>query len=176
MAYSAMKSNFSTVRVPKIPSEPLNDRAMLLFLIDTCYLIELSKSSVGLYNSLKNLSKKGEVIITEEVVMEFQRNAQTKKDVRKNDVAELYRAINDRIVTKERIWVSQEEHANLSNRMKECSEKHNERLGQADASIIVLADIMKELYSKVLIFSKDKDIETLAPPSTEVVFCHPSFI
>ncbi|MEM4359610.1 MAG: hypothetical protein QXT45_03705 [Candidatus Bilamarchaeaceae archaeon] len=148
------------VELPKFHKE--------VFVLDTCYLIRLARSGYGVYTTLKQLSEKGDVIVTRQVVDEFQRNAQTKRDIKKEDVAELYRAINEGIVSQENIAVSKEEHQELSRRMQEKSHKKNRRLGLGDASIAILTDVLKGLYQKINIISEDSDLFVLLPTSEGV--------
>ncbi|GEM_PF-2784941 len=157
----------------KLPMSPLieplaqigvtnNEKTNKVFVLDTCYLIRLAKSSYGLYRSLKELAEKGDVIITEQVVEELQRNAKSKGDVKKEDIAELYRAINYGTVAKERVDVSPEEHATFSNIMKENSGNNNSRLGKGDASIVALVvNTLKGLYDTITVLSEDSDIYNL---------------
>jgi len=156
----------------KAAQEPLLDYLRpvnSVFVLDTCYLIRLAKSGHGVYKSLIRLSEKGDVIVTNHVVQEFQRNAHSKRDVKKDDIAELYRAIKIGAVVKERVDVSGDKHRSLSERMAEKSEKNNRRLGAGDASIVMLTDILKGLYERITVLSEDSDVSTLIPATSGVM-------
>ena len=140
-----------------------------VFVLDTCYCIRLAKSGHGVYDSLKRLSEKGDILVTEQVVKEFQRNVKLKRDVRKEDVAELYQAISTGVVTKEKIDVSEDEHKALSERMGELLEDNNTRLGLGDASIVMLTDVLKGLYERIMVLSEDSDLFTLIPATSGIM-------
>ena len=156
---------------PTLRREPLKEpisKVDRVFVLDTCYLIRLAKSDKGMYNGLKDLSEAGDVIVTEQVIEEFQRNVRLKRDVRKEDVAELYKAINEGVVAKEKVDVSEEEHKALSKRMGELSEDNNTRLGHGDSSIVVLTDILKDMYDFTTALSIDSDLYVLIPAKNGV--------
>jgi len=133
------------------------------FVLDTCYLIRLARSEAGIYNTLKRLSRHGDIIVTEQVVDEFKKNVKSKRDAEKEDVGELYRAINEGIVMKENVDVSKEKHEELSKSMGELSEVNNRRLGPGDASIVVITDMLKGLYDFITALSTDSDLHVLIP-------------
>ena len=129
-----------------------------VFVLDTCYLIRLAQSGYGIYRSLEELADKGDVIITEQVFDEF------KKHSTRNEMGELCRAIfHSGIVKKERIEVTAEKQEELSSLMRTLSEKNNSRLGAGDSSIIVLTEILGDLYDRTVILSDDSDVHLLIP-------------
>lgn len=156
---------------PNLKREPLKEpisKVNRVFVLDTCYLIRLANSEQGIYNSLKELSEAGDVMVTKQVVNEFKRNVKVKRNAEKDDVGELYRAINEGVVAKEKVDVSEEEHEALSKRMGELSDDNNTRLGRGDSSIVVLTDILKGLYDFITALSIDSDLHVLIPAGNGV--------
>jgi len=129
-----------------------------VFVLDTCYLIRLAQSGYGVYRSLEELADKGEIIITEQVFEEF------KKHSTRETMGELCRAIfHSGVVKKERIEVTPERQEELSSLMGILSEKNNSRLAAGDSSIIVLTEILGDLYDRTIVLSDDSDVHLLIP-------------
>lgn len=126
-----------------------------LFILDTCYLIQLARAGYGVYRSLKELSQKGDIIITEQVVHEFKRH------VDKQSITELHRAIIEGVVAKEEAAVTDQERAAMGEAMAKASEKKNSRVGSGEASILKLLDIVDGLYHKITVLSADSDVRLL---------------
>jgi|GEM_PF-2268145 len=129
-----------------------------VFVVDTCYLIRLAQSGYGIHRSLEELADKGEIIITEQVFDEFKRHST------KEEFGELCRAIfHSGIVKKEKIEVTPDKQEELSSIMKTLSDKDNSRLSEGDSSIIVITEILGDLYDRTVVLSDDGDVHLLIP-------------
>lgn len=144
-------------------------RTSRVFVLDTCYLLSLASSGYGVYQTLSELSAKGDVIITRQVLEEFRRNMVDKSKFqemlwgeRTKSYAELMHAVHESVVLLDNACVSAEDGAALSARMRCRSGKKNSRVGAGEASIALLVEgALLALYEKVIILSKDSDVPNL---------------
>lgn len=133
-----------------------------VFIIDTSYVIKLIESNAGVYESLKELADIGDVIITRQVLEEVKAHTkQTRQLVKRENVSELFRTINEGIISLEKTELTEELMRELSEKMKKVSDKKNSRVGKGDASIYEIAKIATDLYERVSVFSADQDVVDL---------------
>lgn len=134
-----------------------------IFLLDTCYLRRLIDSGYGVYETLKKLSEKGDVIITGQVMRELGRQLKFEKprDEAVRILGEFYRLFNEGKVQIEKVEVAPEKIKEMSAKMAEISEKGNKRVGEGEASIFEIARMLRGLYDSMHVLSQDSDVSVL---------------
>jgi hypothetical protein len=140
--------------------------------IDTCHLLEIVNTRIETKNIFKDVfeiitkDNLNTIIFMKNVMEEFENNLKTIKNYKKREEVrrewnELkYNNLNKNIWIEE-IEMSDENKLRLSERMKNNSSKNNSRLGDGEASIILHIEEYSDIFSKVIIYSNDSDINYL---------------
>jgi hypothetical protein len=140
--------------------------------IDTCHLLEIVNTRIETKNIFKDVfeiitkDNLNTIIFMKNVMEEFENNLKTIKDHKKREEVrrewnELkYNNLNKNVWIEE-IEMSDENKLRLSERMKNNSSKNNSRLGDGEASIILHMEEYSDIFSKVIIYSNDSDINYL---------------
>lgn len=140
--------------------------------IDTCSMLQLVKDRVSIKQKFKSLSTSFEgistVILMNNVIEEFERNLDllevTEVSKVKNEWAEIKSLIESNLlrnVTIQNVLIAREYVEELSEVMKNNSEKGNSRVGEGEASIFLHIKEYGELFQRVYIYSSDTDVKYL---------------
>jgi len=151
---------------PAAPAPMAAQARTALFMVDTSYVLDRLREGMPLYETFSKLSKRGEVVITRQVMDEIEKNLPAYgSKVRKAAIDDIYRCVNEKKLSIEKVDVPPEYVRRLSNILGSRSEKGNRRVGLGEASLIRYAKSMgKELFD-ITILHRDSDVPLLLSKS-----------
>jgi len=141
----------------------------VLLLPDTNYFIKLFSQGMEVSQILKNLPPGSDFIVTRPVYDElvamssqnWRKGADGKPLVPGRAMAELQEAAYDGRITIFEVKVGEQDLQALSGRLKTLSDNNNSRLSAADASIVLAARELGDIYPNISPLSIDADVQIL---------------